>query len=91
MGNLTSQRPSLKFRCLLRFHHKPGILDLGDRFESLVGQACEKALFSRVGAIELAFMHVGQGVFASSVPKSGRCSGFILDVVKPKKKRVPVQ
>lgn len=91
MGNLTSQRPSLKFHCLLRFHHKPWILDLGNRFESLVGQAYEKPLFSRVGAVELAFMHVGQGAFASSVPKSGQCSGFILDVLKPKKKRVPVQ
>lgn len=51
MGNLTSQRPSLKFHCLLRFHHwiqEPWILDLGDRFESLVGQAYEKALFSKL-------------------------------------------
>ena len=77
VANLTNQHPSLKFHRLLRFHHEPWILDLGDRFEKLVGsQAYKKVLFSRVGAIEKAFMQAGQGAFASSLPKRGKCSGF---------------
>ena len=87
VANLTNQHPSLKFHRLLRFHHEPWILDLGDRFEKLVGsQAYKKVLFSRVGAIEKAFMQAGQGAFASSLPKRGKCSGFIPEVLKPKKK-----
>ena len=86
MGNLTNQRPSLKFHHPLNFHHEPWILDLGVRFENLVGQAYKKVPFSRVVATEKAFMQVGQGAFASSLPKRGKCSGFIPDVLKPKKK-----
>ena len=86
MGNLTNQCPSLKFHHPLNFHHEPWILDLRVKFENLVGQAYKKVLFSRVVAIEKAFMQVGQGAFASSLPKRGKCSGFIPDVLKPKKK-----